>query len=201
MCTASNQFLWQFVGHHMVSHIIFNCMRRIILSLSFLCFLLFSTYAASLEDRYIMKNLENGQLYFILPFDIPSVTSKTKALSLDITYLTTSDSVTTNISVWTAQELQTDSIVFQGDTKIALNDFQTFFIERDGKLWLHRYSLRFPLKDLTFIYSGQCPFMIDIYAKGQEIHYSFPFKSWPKEQMWMNQILHIIDTNKRLYKK
>ena len=185
----------------MVSHIIFNCMRRIIFLLSSLCLLLFSAHATSLEDRYVMKTLENGQLYFITPFDIPAVTPKTKALSADITYLTSSDSVTTNISVWTTQELHTDSIVFLGEIKIELKDFQTFFIERDGKLWLHRYSLRFPLKDLTIIYSGQSPFLINVYAKGQAIHYSYPSKSWSKEQMWMNQILHIIDTNRRLYKK
>ena len=58
-----------------------------------------------------MKTIENGQLYFVVPYDIPSLTAKTKALSADITYLTTSDSVTMNISVWSANELLTDSIV------------------------------------------------------------------------------------------
>jgi len=162
--------------------------------------LISSLYASSVEDKYIMKTFENGQLYFILPYDIPVQTSKAKALSADITYLTTSDSVTMNISVWTDRELATDSIALEGGERIVIKDFQTFFIEPEGKLWLHRYSLRYPLVCLTKLYAAESPFSMIIYTREQEMAYGYSSKVWSKERAWMNKILHTIDSNRRLYK-
>lgn len=158
-------------------------------------------YSTSLEDRYVMKTFDNGQLYFIAPYDIPSQLSKTKALSADITYLTISDSITMNISVWTTNELATDSIVLVAQDRFPIYNFQTFFIEMDGKLWMHRYSLRYPLSKLVQLYGSPEPFSLCVYANEKCYPYSWSAKSWKKEQIWMNQILHIIISNKRLYEK
>lgn len=148
-----------------------------------------------------MRTFENGQLFFIEPYDVPAYTAKEKALSTDITYLTNSDSVTMNMSVWTIKELATDSIVLEGGYKrIAISDFQTFYIEKDGKLWVHRYSVRYPLVYLNMLYADSEPFIINVCTKGEQIKYGFASKQWKKEQDWMNQILHTIATNKRLYK-
>ena len=170
-------------------------------SVSFLLSLIFSlvAFAEKLEDRYVMKTIDSGQLYFVVPYDIPSLTAKTKALSADITYLTISDSVTMNLSVWSADELMTDSIVLTGTNQIVIRDFKTFFIEKDKKLWLHRYSLRYPLTSLVNLYANTNPFTIDVCFGSQCITYGYAPKQWKKEQEWMNQILHIIVTNKRIY--
>ena len=174
-------------------------MKRLTLLLLAVC-IFSAVYAIKTEDRYVMKTFDGGQLYFILPYDIPALTVKTKALSADITYLTTSDSLTMNLSVWAADELTTDSIVVEGDVRIAICDFRTFFIEPDGKQFLHRYSLRYPLNILTALYRSASPFTISVYAQGHEIRYAYSSKSWNKEQIWMNKILHIIDSNKRFYR-
>ncbi len=173
-------------------------MKKSVLCLSAILFSLMAN-AEKLEDRYVMKTIENGQLYFVVPYDIQSQTAKTKALSADITYLTTSDSVTMNISVWSSNELLTDSIVLKGTTQVVIRDFKTFFIEKDNKLWLHRYSLRYPFTSLALLYADTKPFMIDVCFGSQRITYGYSQKQWKKEQEWMNQVLHIIATNKRLY--
>ena len=158
-------------------------------------------YSNKIEDRYVMRPLEKGQLYFIVPFDLPAQSAKTKEMSIDITYLTQSDSITMNMSVWSINELMTDSIVYVGEKKFVIRDFQTFFIEKDNKLWLHRYSVRFPLSNLALLYSETKPYKIIFYDRSNQIQYGYSLKQWEKEKNWMNQIIHIIITNKRIYKQ
>lgn len=103
------------------------------------------------------------------------------------------------MTIWNETELQTDSIVLIGRSRISISDFQTFYIEKDKKLWAHRYSLHYRFTELTELYRAPSPFVFCIYAQGTEIRYSYSPKAWEKESVWMNQILHIISTNKRLY--
>ena len=173
-------------------------MKRHFLLLLSVC-IFSSVYATKLDERYVMKTFDSGLIYFILPFEIPSNAAKTKALSADITYLTTSDSVTMKISVWSAKELSTDSIILEGDEKLVFKDFETFFIEPDGKLWHHRFSFRFPMTELKKIYLGTLPLSLNIYSKDHEEHYGWSIKAWKKEQEWMNKVLHIIERNRKFY--
>lgn len=158
-----------------------------------------AAWAVKIEDRYVMKAIEDGQIYYIVPFEITSQTAKIKPLMADVTYLTMADSVTMNISVWTPEELDADSLVLRSGKQVYCREFETFFVERDGKQWIHRYSLRFPLASLNAIYAASEPFMLSVYAKGKTVEYAYTAKTWPKEQDWMNQVLHIIATNKRLF--
>lgn len=157
-------------------------------------------FALNIEERYVMKPIDGGQIYFILPYQIPSEQVKMKDLSVDITYLTNLDSVTMNISVYTENELNVDSIMFIGNEKISICDFQTFFIEKEGRVWLHRYSLRIPWKILNDLYSTQDSFSLCICAREDIIRYAYPSKAWKTEQEWMNQILYIIARNQQFYK-
>ena len=122
-------------------------------------------------------------------------------MSVDITCLTQYDSVTVNMSVWSADELITDSIVFTGEKRITIHDFETFFIEKDKKLWLHRYSVKLSFSDLTILYSSTRPYNIFFYDKSISVKYGYPIKQWEKEKNWMDQVIHIITTNKRLNKR
>lgn len=186
---------------HGVPHIIFfMCMKRFF-SLFLVLWVSLAAFAVKLEDRYVMKTIEDGQIYYIAPYQISSKTKNIKPLMADVTYVTTNDSVTMNFSVWTPQELLADSIMLRSGKQVYCRDFETFFVERDAKLWIHRYSMRFPLESLNAIYAASTPFVLSVYAKGQTVEYSYTANMWPKEQDWMNQILHIIATNKRLYKQ
>ncbi len=179
--------------------ILIRMKKYLLLLLGMIVSLFPSMSATSLEDHYIMKIMDDGQLYFITPFDIPAQMPKMKAASADITYLTNADSVTMNISVWAKQELLVDSIVIAANGKIVRCEFQVFFIEMERKLWIHRYSLHYPLNDLVAIYKSPVPYTLHIYAKEQDVQYAYSSKLWVKESVWMNRILHIILSNKALY--
>ena len=161
----------------------------------------FSAFAVKLDERYVMKPFEGGQIYFILPYSIPSEATSTKDLLADITYLTNSDSVTINLSVWSKNELQADSIVFIGNQRMSLCKFQTFFIEKDEKQWHHRYSMHIPLESLNSLYKNPVPFALCIYAQEGILRYANSVRMWKTEQEWMNQILHIILRNKKIYEQ
>ena len=80
------------------------------LALFLLSLVSWAAWAVKIEERYVMKAIEEGQIYYISPYEISSQTNKIKPLMADVTYLTYSDSVTMNISVWTPQELLADSL-------------------------------------------------------------------------------------------
>lgn len=175
-------------------------MRQKIFFIILLCLLtLTRSLAENIDEKYVMKPTKNGQLYFILPFEVPTSTPKCKPLSVDITYLSSNDSVVMNVSVLSANELKTDSIVIIGGIRILLSNFETFYIEKEGKLWHHRYSLHFLYCELSNLYASREPFLFRVYSGNQQIEYAFSMKKWEKERGWMKQILHIIDSNKRLY--
>ena len=176
-------------------------MKRALL-LSLILWISTIAFAVKLEDRYVMKSFDGGHIYFILPYNIAAETAKTKDLSVDVTYLTTSDSVTINLSVWSEYELNTDSIAFiEDETQIYRSDFRTFFIERDGKHWHHRYSMYAPLERFNRLYKNPNPFTLCIYAPENTLRYTNSVKMWKSEQEWMNQILHIILRNKKIYEQ
>jgi len=173
-------------------------MRRIILIITSLFIYSAFALADKLEDRYVMKIFDEGQLYFILPFEIQTQTNKVKPLSVDITYLTTADSITMNMSVLTMKELNTDSVVLEGENKVVIPDFQTFFIEKEGKYWFHRYSIQIPYCQFMQFYSATKPLHIEIHSATQCIQYGYTQTQWNKDRIWMLQIIKIMENNKRL---
>ena len=178
-------------------------MRRILLIIV-LCGAWLTSTAVKLEDRYVMRPVEGGQLYFIVPYRVPAVLVKgtpvPKPMEIDVTYLTMADTMTVNISVWDKTELHADSIALIGASPYIMRTFQTFFIEREKQYMLHRYSLRCTWEEWNTLYESENPFTVVMYAPEKEIRYAFPSKRWKKEQAWMKEILHLIATNKQLYK-
>ena len=158
-----------------------------------------SIFAEKLEDRYVMKMADGWQLYYICEQEIPALERKIKPMTADFTYPTYSDSITMNISVFASDILATDSIVLAGKNRKVIRDFKTFFIEKENKLWTHRYNMRFPFENAVQLYNDPSPYTLTVYAQGKVISYSFSPKAWQKEKDVMQQIFRIIYTNKRLY--
>ena len=101
-------------------------MRKIVLLL--FAFVSITSFAKSdLSDKYVMRLRANDLLYFILPNEIESV-DKNKSLKFDITYATSEQDVTINMSIFTKQELIIDSIGLASNKNLLIKDFKIFYI-------------------------------------------------------------------------
>lgn len=151
-------------------------------------------HAEKIEDRYVMRPIQGGLLYFILPYELPSL-QKEKAVELDVTYITGFDSVRVNMSVYTDMPLATDSIVFRTTQSFRISDFETFFIDKENKKYVHRYSCRFPYRYWQEMYADSEPFCLEVYSSSGTLFYGFSSNKWKKEQQWMTQVMLLIERN------
>lgn len=161
--------------------------------LSFVC--LTHIYAEKIEDKYIIRPIKGGLLYFILPYELPSL-QKEPAAELDVTYITGQDSIRLNMTFVCDTALSVEHITFNAQNSITISDFETFFIDRSGKKYIHRYSCRIPYESFKNIYAGHKPFRLQIHAKERVLEYGFTGK-WEKEQTWMLQILQLTERNRQ----
>ena len=155
--------------------------------------------AEKLEDRYVSKIVSDGMLFFIKPFELPNQ-DKGKPAEADITYLIQEDTMTLNMSVYHSSILQTDSISFEGLKHCTVTNFETFYIDKKGKQYVHRYSCALPYTFWRSLYMSKTPFRMSIYSEGTKLSYGYSDKKWLSESTWMLQILQLIERNKKASK-
>lgn len=154
-------------------------------------------YADKLADRYTVRPVQDGLLYFIKPYELPSLQRKIDAALIDVTYLVTWDSVTLNMSIVLPEVIGADSIVFTSDQSMTFAQFETFFIDSNKKnQFVHRYSCKVPYLYIKTLYNNEKPYRMTIYSKGRSFSYGFASRSWDKERKMMSQIFMLIDRNK-----
>ena len=98
------------------------------------------TTAENINKRYIMSQSESGTLFFILPQKVPSVASKLKSISIDITYLTSRDSVTINATLITKQKISLDSLGFYSFLN-TINKPQLIYVQKKSNNWIYRFGV------------------------------------------------------------
>ena len=169
-------------------------MKRSLILLAFIASC-FTIYAEKLTSKYVSRLVSDGMLYFIGPFELPNQ-QKGQPVEMDITYITKSDSLTFNMSIYTSVIIQTDSIKFVSNTPKTITDFTLFFIDKKGKNFIHRYSCKLPYSYFEELYTEANPFVVEVYTdKGQVLQYAYNAKKWSKECSWMQQIIQIIKSN------
>lgn len=152
-------------------------------------------YAEKTEDRYVVRPVQEGLLYFIEPFEVPSK-DKMPAAELDITYIVSRDSFTLNMSIRLPEAIDADSIGLGSRTDTIVRDFHTFFIDKEKNRFKHRYSCTLPYTCLHTLYQSPMPYTLTIYAGGRKLQYGYAERAWSKERSWMQQILLLADKNK-----
>ncbi len=157
-----------------------------------------SAMAKDLSEYYTMRPRENDLLFFILPIEIESTTRSVENAEFDITYITSVTDATVNMSIYANNALQADSIVLLGNNVRCSNKtFETFFIEKDGKKWAHRYSCKVPFATLQHLYASPTAWQLEIYAKGQKLYYRQSERTWGSEKKRMAELLKMIQINKK----
>ncbi|MDD4823064.1 MAG: hypothetical protein PHI48_10980 [Bacteroidales bacterium] len=170
-------------------------MHKIILFI----FLLFPSFlfAQNINNKYKMRQTDEGTLFFILPYKIPSCAPKQKELKVDVTYLSSRDSITINATLISKDEITLDSICFLYSDHKTINKPQLLFIQRKSNNWIYRFGFKLPYIDIKRAYENESSFKLTIYSKQNQFCYQFGDSKWEKSKKWMNQILHLIDLNSR----
>ncbi len=157
-----------------------------------------SAMAKDLSEYYTMRPRANDLLFFILPIKMESTVRGVDNAEFDITYITSETNATINMSIYANVALQADSIVFCGDKlRYSSKNFETFYIEKEGKKWAHRYSCKVPFEFLQHLYALPDAWQLEIYAKGQKFHYRQGNGTWKIEQKRMIELLMMIQINKK----
>ncbi len=167
--------------------------------------LIFTTFvqAKDLSDYFRMMPRQNDLLYFIKPIELPNAERGKEYAEFDITYITSLDSATMNMSIYTPSMLETDSIVLCGaNIYESIPVFETFFIEPEKKVgWVHRYSCFIPFFTLQKLYTSEMPWELRIYHKSGSIIFKQTTREWKDEADRMNKIINVIRVNKLNYEE
>lgn len=164
--------------------------------LFFVLFVCASVYAQeNITDKYIIQGRDKDALCFILPYKIPNITKNKKEILVDITYITSENEVTVNMTISSNKPLSVDSIAFISENRLTVTNIKTFYIDKDGQWWKHRYSYKLPFNFIKAMYLSNNPFQIIVFSEIDKFQFSYSTKDWHKEQTWMNEILLIITKN------
>ena len=92
--------------------------------------------------------------------------------------------------------LKTDSICLDGEGKrMYISGFKTFYIDKKGKNYIHRYSCTLPFSYWKELQKNKSPYTINICSGKDRIQYGYTTKAWNKERRWMLQIIYLIERN------
>lgn len=153
-------------------------------------------FAGKIEDRYVTQQLSDGMLFFIKPYELPSM-QKLPAAQLDVTYGVQFDTLTLNMSVYYPEILAIDSIHFVSRQTLPIRNIETFFIDKSKKNYIHRYSIHFPYSELEKMYRADTPFKMILFTDKGQLAYGYSLSGWLKEADWMRQIMFLIRHNRK----
>ena len=90
-------------------------MKHFLLGL-FFCIMTTPLFAEKIEDMYVMRHTQEGQLFFIRPNTFFSADHKTE-FSFDITHLNTTDTASIKMTVYESTLVNVDSVAILCDGK------------------------------------------------------------------------------------
>lgn len=144
------------------------------------------------KDFYVSYPQADGTLYHIFP--ISFFQHKTDGdLTLDITCQCGKDSAVINFTYYAPQPEPLDSIQFTaGKIKLA-GKAEKFFIESETvKKWVHRYSLKVPMKLLLFYFSPEVTPQACLYSGSTPKKYELKKTEWTKKAPVFRTIMKTI---------
>lgn len=170
-------------------------MRRLFILL--LSFTALTITAQNLKNKYSSRIADDGGIYFIHPVKGFKGTNIKSDLVFDMTYFTTSDSVTFNFTYYDDIASPVDSIEFIDDTNTKLFSADMIFLEPHKKnKWAHRVTSRIPYIFIEDQFRKDKPFILRILLGENAYIFEMKEKEWKKQAPVINKILQVISLNK-----
>jgi len=177
-----------------------NQTKRELRSLPF-CFFIFlmcfssSVCGQNINKYYTSSIQESGTLYFIeLKQEFENKIKRSK-FSYDLTYLTSKDSISLNFTYSDKTIRGIDSISFVQNNNRISSKAEKIFIETDKKLWNHRYSTKFLVKDMHTVFQQSLKPIILVHYGNESMQLDVKNNKWRKQSEIMLKILTLIEAN------
>ena len=167
-------------------------LQKVILILLLLC-----SVAASGKERYRVRTLPLGNMYFFMPYKLKA--SSGNKLQYDMTLLSYRDSVTVNMTL-TSPMGRVKSVRLQaGDVSYSTTQYELFFQERNGSRFDTRVHIDCPGQIYTRLFASPEPLNIELTMEsGKQYSFTYKPKKWQEESRYVSEVMEMIAyTNSR----
>ncbi len=170
-------------------------MRQSAQKVLFFLLLLFST-AAYGGERYSVRLLDQGTMYFFMPCKIKGDSGN--RLQYDMTLISYRDSVSINMTL-TSPLGHVKSVRLQsGDSNYSTTQYELYYQERKGSRFNTRVHIDCPMDIYKRLFAGNVPLTIEFTMEdGKQYVFTYKEKVWRKDSGYVTEVLEMISYSKK----
>lgn len=161
-------------------------MRKVILTL-----LLFCCVAAFAKERYSVRTLPLGNMYFFMPCKLKA--SAGNKLQYDMTLHSYRDSVTINMTLTSPMGRVKSIRLSSGEVNYSTTQYELFYQERNGSRFDTRVHIDCPGKVYAQLFASPVPLTIElIMENGKQYAFTYKSKKWTEDSRYVTEVLEMI---------
>lgn len=167
-------------------------MQKVILIL-----LLFCNVVALGKERYSVRTLPLGNMYFFIPCKLKA--NAGNKLQYDMTLLSYRDSVTINMTLTSPIGRVKSVCLSSGDVIYSTTQYELFFQERNGSRFNTRVHIDCPGQVYAQLFASPVPLTIEMTMEDGKLYtFTYKPKKWQEDSRYVSEVLEMIAyTNSR----
>lgn len=153
--------------------------------------LLFSCTMLHAAERYSVRVLEQGNMYFFMPYKMKG--NSGCHLQYDMTVLSFRDSVGINMTLTSPLGRVQSIRLASGGTDYSTTQYELYFQERNGPRFDTRVHIDCPIEIYKQLFTSDTPLAIEITMEnGERYAFIHKAKKWKKETVFVSEVLEMI---------
>ena len=165
---------------------VFKSARKLVLLLLMLC-----CVAAFGVERYDVRVLPLGKMYFFMPYKLKGKAGN--KLQYDMTLLTYRDSVTINMTLTSPLGRVKSITLSSSDAHYTTSQYELFFQERNGSRFNTRVHIDCPAQVYKKLFESIEPITIELTMEdGKQYAFTYKAKKWKEESAYVLEVLEMI---------
>jgi hypothetical protein len=167
-------------------------MQKVILTLLLIC-----SMAAYGKERYSVRTLPLGNMYFFMPCKLKA--NAGNKLQYDMTLHSYRDSVTINMTLTSPMGRVKSVRLSAGDVDYSTTHYELFFQERNGSRFNTRVHIDCPGDIYAKLFASNVPLTIELTMEsGKQYAFTYKTKKWEEDSQYVTEVLEMIAyTNSR----